>query len=123
MNIGSKSQLAKLLATEDISVEHANVETAYFDLKARKVVLPNWKDMPPNCMIYFLALRSVTALVTPLEGWHDATCSEGPAFKSFLNVVEDARNERLVKQRYPGLSQVILQGLQYPSQKRFLWYW
>ena len=36
MNIGSKSQLAKLLATEDISVEHANVETAYFDLKAPK---------------------------------------------------------------------------------------
>ena len=48
MNIGSKSQLTKLLATEDISVEHANVETAYFDLKARKVVLPNWKDIPPE---------------------------------------------------------------------------
>ena len=42
MNIGSKSQLQ--VVTEDISVEHANVETAYFDLKARKVVLPNWKD-------------------------------------------------------------------------------
>ena len=64
MNIGSKSQLAKLLATEDISVEHANVETAYFDLKARKVVLPNWKDMPPE--LYDLLLgttRSVTLLL------------------------------------------------------------
>ena len=50
------------LTTEDISVEHANVETAYFDLKARKVVLPNWKDIL-NCMIYFLAPRSVTLLL------------------------------------------------------------
>ena len=74
MNMGSKSQLAKLLATEDISVEHANVETAYFDLKARKVVLPNWKDMPPE--LYDLLLEIGHRLVTPLEGWHDATCSE-----------------------------------------------
>ena len=103
MNIDSKSNLAKLLATEDISVEHANVETAYFDLKERKIVLPNWKDMPEFMYDLLIGHEVGHALVTPLEGWHDATCNEGPAFKGFLNVVEDARNERLVKQRYPGL--------------------
>ena len=119
MNIGSKSQLAKLLATEDISVEHANVETAYFDLKARKVVLPNWKDMPPELYDLLLGHEIGHALVTPLEGWHDATCSEGPAFKSFLNVVEDARNERLVKQRYPGLVKSFYKGYSILHKKDF----
>ena len=32
LNLDSKSQLAKLLATEDISVEHNNVKTASFDV-------------------------------------------------------------------------------------------
>jgi hypothetical protein len=45
MNIGNKSILAKLLATENVSVEHKNVRTAYFDLKERKIVLPVFKDM------------------------------------------------------------------------------
>ena len=121
MNIDSKSNLAKLLATEDISVEHANVETAYFDLKERKIVLPNWKDMPEFMYDLLIGHEVGHALVTPLEGWHDATCNEGPAFKGFLNVVEDARNERLVKQRYPVPCQVILQGVQSIIQKRFLW--
>ena len=118
MNIGSKSQLAKLLATEDISVEHANVETAYFDLKARKVVLPNWKDMPPNCMIYFLATRSVTLLL-PRSRVGMMRLVPRPAFKSFLNVVEDARNERLVKQRYPGLVKSFYKGYSILHKKDF----
>ena len=118
MNIDSKSNLAKLL-TEDISVEHANVETAYFDLKERKIVLPNWKDMPEFMYDLLIGHEVGHALVTPLEGWHDATCNESSAFKGFLNVVEDARNERLVKQRYPKLCQVILQGVQSIIQKDF----
>ena len=71
-------------------------------------------------MIYFLIGHEIGhALVTPLEGWHDATCSEGPAFKSFLNVVEDARNERLVKQRYPGLVKSFYKGYSILHKKDF----
>ena len=65
-------------------MEHANVETAYFDLKARKVVLPNWKDMPPELYDLLLGHEIGHALVTPLEGWHDATCSEGFPSNHFL---------------------------------------
>ena len=38
-----KSQLAKLLATEDIVVEHKNVETAQFNVDTRVLILPIWE--------------------------------------------------------------------------------
>ena len=38
-----KSQLAKLLATEDIVVEHKNVETAQFNTDTRVLILPIWE--------------------------------------------------------------------------------
>ena len=37
-----KSQLAKLLATEDLIVEHKRVETAQFDVQSRVLTLPVW---------------------------------------------------------------------------------
>ena len=45
INNNAKSYLAKLLATENISVEHKKVQTAYFDVKSRLLVLPIWKHM------------------------------------------------------------------------------
>ena len=38
-----KSQLAKLLATEDIVVEHKHVETAQFNVDTRVLILPLWE--------------------------------------------------------------------------------
>ena len=35
-----KSQLAKLLATEDLIVEHKNVQTAQFEVRTRVLTLP-----------------------------------------------------------------------------------
>ena len=119
MNIGSKSYLAKLLATEDIAIEHANVPTAAFDLKARKIILPNWKDMPDFLYDLLIGHEVGHGLVTPPEGWHDAVCSQGAGFKSFLNVIEDARNERLVKQRYPGLVKSFYKAYRYLFEKDF----
>jgi hypothetical protein len=40
---------------------------------------------------------------TPAEGWHNALNGQKRGFKSYLNVVEDARIERCIKSRYPGL--------------------
>ena len=37
-----KSQLAKLLATEDLIVEHKNCETASFNVHTRLLTLPMW---------------------------------------------------------------------------------
>ena len=38
-----KSQLAKLLATEDLVVEHKKVSTASFDVLNRVLTLPMWE--------------------------------------------------------------------------------
>ena len=119
MDITSKSYLAKLLATEDVSIEHRNVPTAYFDLKSRKIVLPNWKDMPDFLYDLLIGHEVGHALVTPAEGWHSASSSKGANFKSFLNVVEDVRNERLVKLRYPGLVKSFYKGYQMLYKKDF----
>ena len=38
-----KSQLAKLLATEDLVVEHRCIETAQFNVHTRVLTLPQWE--------------------------------------------------------------------------------
>ena len=38
-----KSQLAKLLATEDLVVEHKKIETACFNVHTRVLTLPMWE--------------------------------------------------------------------------------
>ena len=103
MQIQQKSLLAKLLSTENITVEvKADLPTAAFDPTSRTMFIPKWKDMP-TCMQDLLIGHEVGHVhETPAEGWHDAIC-EDQTLKSFLNVVEDARIERKVKTRYPGL--------------------
>ena len=43
-----KSQLAKLLATEDLIVENKKVETAQFNVHTRVLTLPNWDRASNN---------------------------------------------------------------------------
>jgi len=102
----SKSQLAKLMATENIIVEHQKIPTAMFNLKDRVLYCPIWKDMSGELYDLLLGHEVGHALETPEEGWHNAVIGSGKFnknFKHFLNVVEDARIEKKVKRRYPGL--------------------
>ena len=108
-NKQSKSILAKLLATENVTVEHGNYSTASFDVKNRVLRLPIWKEMSGN-LYDLLVLHEVGhALFTPEEGMHDAM-GHGRGFKSFLNVVEDARIERKIKVKYPGGRRSFIDG-------------
>jgi len=105
MNIqASKSILAKLLASENITVSHQNVKTAYFDLKNRTMVLPVWKDMDGDLYDLLTGHEVGHALNTPQQGWHNEVAATEKKFKDFLNVIEDARIEKLVKRKFPGLS-------------------
>ena len=62
-----KSQLAKLLATEDLIVEHKKVETAYFNVSSRVLTLPLW-DKASNIVYDMLVGHEVGhALYTPDE--------------------------------------------------------
>lgn len=99
----TRSTLAKLLATENITVLQERVSTASFDVKNRVLRLPLWTDTDADTLDHLIGHEVGHALFTPLEGWHDAVCSKGSAFKSYLNVVEDARIEKLIQRKYPGL--------------------
>lgn len=103
MQTAQKSTLAKLLATENVTVEHRKVPTAYFNLQDRKIILPIWKEMSNELYNLLIGHEVGHALNTPLEGWHDNVKDKDPGFKSFLNVIEDARIERMQKKQYPGL--------------------
>ena len=97
-----KSTVARLLAQENLHIVHRAVPTAYFDLENRMMVLPNFKEMDAEMYDLLCAHEVGHALNTPKEGWHNAT-SENKALKSYLNVIEDARIERMMKVKYPGL--------------------
>ncbi|MBT5215660.1 hypothetical protein HOM13_02905 [Candidatus Woesearchaeota archaeon] len=98
----TKSLLAKLLASENLTVEHGNYPTASMDVKNRVLRLPIWKEMS-GFLYDLMVLHEVGhALYTPEDGWHESTSKRGNGYKSFLNVVEDARIERKIKDKYPG---------------------
>ncbi len=100
-----KSQLARLMATENLVVEHQKIQTARFDPKNRVLYLPIWQNMSGSLYDLLTGHEVGHALYTPADGWHDAVVQgrEQTNYKSFLNVVEDARIEKKVKRRYPGL--------------------
>ncbi len=103
--IQTKSILAKLLAGENINVVHqSGIATASFDLSARTMYLPIWENMDGDLYDMLTGHEVGHARWTPQEGWHTAIDERGRKFKSCMNVVEDARIEKLIKRKYPGLA-------------------
>jgi hypothetical protein len=98
----SKSTLAKLLATENISVEYRKVQTASFDIVNRRLTLPILNDVTSEMTDLLVGHEVGHALDTP-QSYVESAKAGGSAFSTFLNVIEDARIERKIKDRYPGL--------------------
>ena len=101
-----KSQLAKLLATEDLIVENKKVETAQFDVHSRVLTLPIWEKASNNVYDSLVAHEVGHALYTPDRNWF----KEIQIPPQFVNVVEDARIEKLMKRRYAGLAKTFYNG-------------
>ena len=80
--VEQKSVLAKLMASENITVEHKKIPTAAFDIKNRVLYLPilKWK---PGSDVYdlFCSHEVGHALWTPEEGWHSSTSDKGSGYK------------------------------------------
>ena len=102
-----KSQLAKLLATEDLIVEHKQVETASFNVESRVLVLPLWEKASSEVYDMLVAHEVGHALFTPNEDWTERYPEIPP---SFVNIVEDARIEKLMKRKYAGLPKTFFTG-------------
>ena len=102
VNIESKNVLAKLMATENIHVEHKKVKTASFDVKNRVLRLPLWEKMDDTMYEGLIGHEVGHALYTPNEEW-SAFAKENPSLKDYANILEDARIERKMKIKYPGM--------------------
>jgi len=106
-----KSQLAKLLATENIEVQENAVKTASFDVKNRVLTIPTLKEEHKSKHVYdMLVGHEVShALHTPAQSWMDMK-DRSDEFRSFVNVIEDARIDKLIQKKYPGLTNDYLLG-------------
>ena len=103
MESNSKSILAKLLARENITIQHGNIPTAYFDVENRVLGLPLFKEMDKNVYDLLIGHEVGHALETPSDGWHNSSFDIPGCPRAFINVVEDIRIEKLIQNRYPGL--------------------
>jgi hypothetical protein len=108
-----KGNLARLLATEDLVVEHKNVATASFNVDTRVLILPQW-DKASNEVYDMLVGHEVGhALYTPNRDIPKSIPHQ------FVNVVEDARIEKLMKRRYAGLNKTFFRGYTELHQEDF----
>ena len=113
-------RIAKLLATEDLTVRHSNTaRTASFDTKSRVLTLP----------VYLVSDDDVHDMMTGHEVghalWTDAKQLEKALMRDYnkdiLNVVEDARIEKKIKKRYPGIVRNFIAGYRILEDKGFFY--
>lgn len=110
MLVESKSNLARLMATENLMVEQKHVQTAYFDLKNRVLVVPILDgDLSPELYDLLLGHEVGHALETPEEGWHNSVINL-KVNRSILNVCEDVRIEKKIKRKFPGIRVSFVKG-------------
>ncbi len=102
--------LAKLLAKENLTVQHGNYKTAWFDVKNRVLGLPIWKDLGKDVYDLLVGHEVGHALYTPLEGLHSSNEEIKGCPRTYINVVEDARIERKIRESYPGLIRTFKSG-------------
>ena len=110
-----KSQLAKLLATEDLVVEHKKVATACFNVHTRVLTLPLWEKASGTVYDLLVGHEVGHALYTPDVDW----TVDYKIPTQFVNVVEDARIEKLMKRRYMGLAKSFFNGYKELSDEDF----
>ena len=110
-----KSQLAKLLATEDLVVEHKKVETACFNVHTRVLTLPMWEQASGQVYDMLVGHEVGHALYTPDNDWFRSRNIP----PQFVNVVEDVRIEKLMKRRYLGISKTFYRGYQELAEEDF----
>ena len=113
MSGNQTSMLAKLLATENITVQQQpNIKTAMFDLRNRVLMLPIWQGISndlndllivhetghaldtPGADDYTAAVDKLTAKIFPNE---KVSNTLKKTVQGFFNVIEDARIDKRQK--------------------------
>ena len=101
-----KGMLAKLLSTEDLIVEHKKVSTACFNVHTRVLTLPLWERASNVVYDLLVSHECGHALFTDDIDWME----EHKIPQQFVNIVEDARVEKLMKRKYAGLAKTFYNG-------------
>ncbi len=117
-NLQIKDRLAKLLAGENIIVEHRQVSTASFDVELRLLTLPMWVMSSAAAYDMLIGHEVGHALYTPLyqldqfisnrDGYKDGKYKQ--VEYSHMNIVEDIRIENLLHKKFPGFRKTFNKG-------------
>ena len=114
----NKSTIAKLLSEEDINVVQKQATTASFDVQNRELVLPIWKDEMSDNIADLLVCHEIGHALYTSKAMLDKMI-ERKIEKTFVNVIEDARIEKMVQQKYAGSRTVFLKGYKELIDKDF----
>lgn len=108
--MNQQGMLAKLLAKENLRIQHGNYATAFFDTKSRVLGLPIWKTSGKNVYDLLVGHEVGHALFTPMSGIEKFRQELPEVPFDICNIVEDIRIERMIQDTYPGLATAFRQA-------------
>ena len=121
ISLASMDLFLKFMAKRGISIEYGDVQTAYYDLENNVITLPNYVLDDIDLFIRFGTHEAAHSLFTPkfFYSEHNTTSHtysntrsvtvNGKTYElsrdlfSCINIVEDIRIEKLIRQHFPGL--------------------
>lgn len=106
MNSNAQGTLARLLSKENITIQHGNFQTAFFDVESRTLGLPIWQNKGKDVYDLLVGHEVGHALFTPIDFHKDMR----GARQDYINLVEDVRIERMIQNQYPGLISCFARG-------------
>ena len=115
-------RIAKLLAEENIEVRFEKVKTASMDIENRILRLPIFENLSNDIFGMMVAHEVGHSLFTPDSEWKEWIHPEAPgakARKTYANVIEDVRIERMIKRRFPGVVKDMQLGYNLLHKKGF----
>jgi hypothetical protein len=114
--MNSRDLLARLLANENLNIVRAPVSTASMDIRSRTLTLPQWKEMTDDVEEMLIGHEVGHALFTT----DDYIKEDGSrALHGYMNVIEDVRIEKKIKNKYPGLRASFLRAYRELNERDF----
>ena len=117
LNLDSKSQLAKLLATENITVQHNNVATASFDVANRVLTLPIFKIKNKHVYDMLVGHECGHALWTTCDDWSEIGSDD--KLRMAVNILEDTRIDKMIQSKFPGIVEDYHKGFKVLNDSNF----
>ena len=114
--MNSRDLLAKLLANENLNIVRAPVSTASMDIRSRTLTLPQWKEMSDDIEEMLIGHEVGHALFTTDDYIKE---NESRALHGYMNVIEDVRIEKKIKNKYPGLRASFLRAYRELNERDF----